>query len=67
MIDQVRKRQKQSSIDATEDSEEHSVIWGMFMSSTLHASVFMGKNYSDDWHSIKKYKRSHNETDVRHI
>ena len=24
--DQVRKRQKQSSIDATEDSEEHSVI-----------------------------------------
>ena len=25
--DQVRKRQKQSSIDVTEDSEEHSVIW----------------------------------------
>ena len=25
--DQVRKRQKQFSIDATEDSEEHSVIW----------------------------------------
>ena len=25
--DQVRKRQKQSSIDATQDSEEHSVIW----------------------------------------
>ena len=51
--DQVRKRQKQSSIDATEVSEEHSVIWGMFMSSTLQASVFMGKNYSDNWHSIK--------------
>ena len=45
--DQVRKRQKQSSIDATGDSEEHSVIWGMFMSSTLQASVFIGKNYSD--------------------
>ena len=28
----------------------------MFMSSTLHASVFMGKNYSDDWHSIKNTK-----------
>ena len=53
MNDQVGKRQKQSSIDATEDSEEHSVIWGMFMSSTLQASVFMGKNYSDNWHSIK--------------
>ena len=51
--DQVRKRQKQSSMDATKDSEEHSVIWGMFMSSTLQASVFMGKNYSDTWHSIK--------------
>ena len=51
--DQVRKRQKQSSMDATEDSEEHSVIWRMFMSSTLQASVFIVKNYSDNWHSIK--------------
>ena len=25
--DQVRKRQKQSSMDATEDSEEHAVMW----------------------------------------
>ena len=54
--DQVRKRQKQSSMDATEDSEEHSVIWRMFMSSTLQASVFKGKNYSDNWHSIKNTK-----------
>ena len=54
--DQVQKRQKQSSVDATEDSEEHSVIWGMFMSSTLQASVFMVKNYSDNWHSIKNSK-----------
>ena len=51
--DQVRKRQKQSSKDATKDSDKHSVICGMFMSSTLQASVFMGKNYSDNWHSIK--------------
>ena len=49
--DQVRKRQKQSSKDATKDSEEHSLIWGMFMSSTLRASVFMRKNCSDNWHS----------------
>ena len=49
--DQVRKRQKQS--DATKDSDKHSVIWRMFMSSTLQASVFMVKNYSDNWHSIK--------------
>ena len=51
--DQVRKRQKQSSIDATEDSEQHSVIWWMFMSSTLQASVFMVKNWADNWHSIR--------------
>ena len=51
--DQVRKKQYQSSKDATKDSDKHSVIWGMFMSSTLQASVFMGKNYSDNWHSIK--------------
>ena len=51
--DQVRKRQKQPSKDATKDSDKHSLIWGMFMSSTLRASVSMGKNYSDNWHSIK--------------
>ena len=51
--DQVRKRKKQSSIGATEDSEEHSVIWWMFMSSTLKASVFMVKNYAENWHSIR--------------
>ena len=52
-LPQVRKRQIQSSMDATEDSEEHSVIWRMFISSTLQASVFMEKNYSDNLHSIK--------------
>ena len=51
--DQVRKRQNQSSKDATKDSDKHSVRWRMFMSSTLQASVLMGKNYSDTWHSIK--------------
>ena len=51
--DQVRKKQNQSSKDATKDSDKHSVIWGMFVSSTLQASVFMVKNYSDNLHSIK--------------
>ena len=32
--DQVRKRQYQSSKDATKDSDKHSVTWRMFMSST---------------------------------
>ena len=51
--DQVQKRQKQSSKDATKDSDKHSVIWRMFMSSTLSASVFMVKNYLEILHSIE--------------
>ena len=43
-------------MDATEDSEEHSEIWRMFMSLTLQACVFMWKNCSDNWHSIKNSK-----------
>ena len=42
--DRVRKRQDQSSKDATQDSNKHSSIWWMFMSSTLEASVFVGGN-----------------------
>ena len=56
MNDQVRKRQKRSSMDVTENDEKHYVIWGMFMSVTLESAVFMGKNYSHNWHSIKNTK-----------
>ena len=41
--DQVRKIQDQSSKDATQDSNKHSLISGILMSSTLEASVFMGR------------------------
>ena len=51
--DRVRKIQDQSSKDATQDSNKHSLIWGMFMPSTMDASVFMGKNYTENLHSIK--------------
>ena len=51
--DRVRKMLDQTSKDATQDSDKHSLIWRMFMSSTLEASVFMGKNYSEILHSIK--------------
>ena len=54
--DQVRKRQKRSSMNVAENDEKHSMIWRMFMSSTLESSVFIGKNYSDNWHSIKNTK-----------
>ena len=51
--DQVWKRQNQTSKDATKGSDKHSVIWWVIMSSTLQASVFMEKNYSDNFNSIK--------------
>ena len=41
----------QSSKDAMQD--QRSMIWVMFVSSTLEASVFMGKNYSDNLNSVK--------------
>ena len=51
--DRVRKILDQSSKDAMQESNKHSLIWGMYMSSTSEASVFMGKNYSEKLHSIK--------------
>ena len=51
--DRVRKMLDQSSKDATQDSNKHSLISRMFMSSTLQASVFMGKNYSENLRFIK--------------
>ena len=42
---QVRIRQKRMSNNA-EDCTEHSIIWGMFMATTLNAVTFMGKNHS---------------------
>ena len=41
----MRIRQKRMSNNA-EDCTEHSIIWGMFMATTLNAVPFMGKNYS---------------------
>ena len=54
----------QSSKDAIQDSDKHSVIWRMFMSSTLEAFRFMGKKLLRNLRSTQKYRRSHNETDV---
>ena len=36
-----------------QDIDMHSLIWKMFLKSTLEASVFMGKNDSENLHSIK--------------
>ena len=51
--DRLRKMLDRSPEDSMQDIDKPSVIWRMFMSSTLEASVFMGKNYLDNLHSIK--------------
>ena len=43
--DQVRNRQKRMSSIA-ESCTEHSIIFGMFMATTLNAATFMGKTFS---------------------
>ena len=50
--DRLRKMLDRSE-DAMQDIDKRSFIWGTFMSSTLEASVFMGKNFSENLHSIK--------------
>ena len=45
VMNQVRIRQKEMSTNA-EDCTEHSILWGMFVATTLNAVTFMGKNYS---------------------
>ena len=51
--DRLRKILDHLPEDAMQDIDKRSIIWEMFMSSTLEASVFMGKTYSENLHSIK--------------
>ena len=51
--DRLRKILDHSSKDATQDIDKRSLILGMFMFSTLEASIFMGKNNSENLRFIK--------------
>ena len=51
--DRLRKMLNRSPEDPMQDIDKRFMIWRMLMSSTVNASVFMGKNYSDNLHSIK--------------
>ena len=53
--DQVRNRQKRMSSIA-ESGDEHSIIWGMFMATTLNAATFMGKNFSTIQSVVKNHE-----------
>ena len=52
---QVRIRQKRMSNDA-EDCTEYSIIWRMFMATTLNAATFMGKNFSTIQSVVKNHE-----------
>ena len=51
--DRLRKMLNRSPQDSMHEIDKRSLICGMFMSSTVEASVFMRKNYSEILHSIK--------------
>ena len=53
--DQVRIRQKRMSSIA-ESCTEHSIIWRMFMATTLNAATFMGKNFSTIQSVVKNHE-----------
>ena len=53
--DHVRNRQKRMS-NVAESSEEHSIIWGMFMVTTLNAATFMGNNFSTIQSVVKNHE-----------
>ena len=54
--DQVRNRQKRMSSIA-ENCTEHSIIWRMFMVTTLNAATFMGKNFSTIQSVVKNHEK----------
>ena len=39
-----------------ENCTEHSIIWGMFLATTLNAATFMGKNFSTIQNVVKNYE-----------
>ena len=53
--DQVPNRQKRMS-NVAESGDEHSIIWGMFMATTLNAATFMGKNFSTIQSVVKNHE-----------
>ena len=53
--DQVQNRQKRMS-NVAESGDEHSIIWGMFMATTLNAATFMGKNFSTIQSVVKNHE-----------
>ena len=67
VTDQVRKRQKRSSMDVTEDGEKHSMEWGIVHVCDNGINSIHGKESPEQLSFHREYKRPHSETNVRHI
>ena len=65
--DQVRKRQNQSSKDATKDSDKQFCDMGNVYVFHIASICIHGEELLRQFAFHQKYRRSHNETDVRHI
>ena len=65
--DRLRKMLNSSPEDSMQDIDKRSMIWRMFMSSTVEASVLMGNKYSDNLHSIKNTGKSYFKAKFRDI
>ena len=66
--DRLRKILDQSSKDAMQDSDKHSLIWRMFMSSNIGSICIHGKALLRKFTIHQKYReRSHFKAYVRHI
>ena len=51
--------------NVAESGDQHSIIWGMFMATTLKAATFMGKEFLNYSKCCQESRKSHLETDVR--
>ena len=60
--DQVRNRQKRMS-NVAESGEEHSIIWRMFMATTMNAATFTGKNFS----TIQRVVKNHEDLTLKQM
>ena len=36
-----------------EEIEKHSLLWGLFLTSSMHAPIFLGKGYSENLRSVR--------------
>ena len=65
--DQVRQRQKRSSMNVPENDEKHSMIWRVFSVCNIGISRIHGKELLRQLSFHHEYKRLHIETNVRHV